>query len=68
MNWILDLKYYEIGIYIFIDSKKIEHLNEGTGKLWAGHNTAKLWPACRSIQDLFTSVENVGALLPTGSA
>lgn len=57
----------KLAYIFFVNSKKIEHLNEGTGKLWAGHNTAKLWPACRSIQDLFTSVENVGALLPTGS-
>lgn len=45
----------------------ITNLIKGTGNAWAWHNKPKLWPAYFWNVELFNSVENVGALEPTGS-
>lgn len=44
------------------------YLKAGTGKPCAWHSRPKLCPVVRSNERLLSSVENLGALLPTGSA
>lgn len=49
-------------------ARGLPYLMVGTGKLCAWHRSPKLWPVARSMERLLSSVENLGALAPTGSA